>query len=307
MNLLAKTGAFLLTHRSAILLIAGIGLGAGCVATTAIQTVKACDIIADANSQLDDLDIVEEDDEVIEIKKGVRRNTTVKLVKTYAVPASLAFGSLICVLGAYRIVSNQKAAAVAALSATTAAFEKYRSRVIEKYGVEADYELYNGKKEVTVTDENGKKVTKTVVDPIDDNCYTKIFSFENSTEWKSTWRLNKAFLEFYEKYWNEQLHKKGYVTYNEVIESLGFSRKVGDHMTDMFIPNGIGWVSDENVPDELVGQFDTFISFAPSDYGITPEVENMVFEDPGYILRFNCYPIDGLLMNKSRSRGKKSH
>ena len=307
MSILTKAGNFIYKHKSTIFIVAGIGLGAGCIATTAIQTVKACDIIANANSELDDLDIVEEDDEMIKIKKEVRRRTTMSLIKTYAVPATLGVGSVACTLAAFKILSNEKAAAVAALSATTAAFEKYRSRVIEKYGAEADYELYNGKKEVTVTEKDGTTVTKVVNDPIDDNCYTKIFSFETSTEWKSTWRLNKAFIDYYERYWNEQLHKKGYVTYNEVIESLGFSRKVGDYMTETFIPNGIGWVSAENVPEELEGQFDTFISFAPDDYGITFETEGKIFEDPGYVLRFNCYPIDGLLMRKAEEKGRANH
>lgn len=300
MIFLTKTGQFLYRHRTTIFIAAGIGLGAGCIATTAIQTVKACDIIANANSQLDDLDIVEEDDEMRKIKKEVRRNTTINLVKTYIVPAGLGIGSVACTLAAFKILSNEKAAALAALSATTAAFEKYRSRVIEKYGVEADYELYNGKKDVTITESDGHKTITVVSHPIDDNCYTKIFSFETSNEWKSTRRLNESFLNYYERYWNEQLRIKGYVTYNEVIESLGFSRKVGDDMTNQFIPNGIGWVSSENVPDELDGQFDTFISFVPAD-----DVEyfddslNAVYEDMGYILRFNCYPIDGLLSRKA--------
>ena len=300
MNFLAKVGHFVVKHKSTIFVVAGAGLGVGCVVATAVQTVKACDIIADANSQLDDLDIVEEDEEIKQIKKEVRKNTAIKVIKTYAVPVGLGIGSFACTLAAFKILSDEKAAALAALSATTAAFEKYRSRVIEKYGAEVDYELYNGKKEVTVTDvDGGTKVTTVVSSPIDDNCYTKIFSFETSREWKHTRKLNEAFLNFYERYWNEQLRTKGYVTYNEVIESLGFSRKVGDYMTDAFIPNGIGWVSGENVPDELAGQFDTFISFVPADDVEFCDELDAVYEDTGYVLRFNCYPIDGLLARKA--------
>jgi len=309
MNFLTKVGSFLFRNRSTIFMIAGIGMGTGCIVMTAVQTVKACDIIDNANNKMDDIeqDIAYSDEEKDKLTKNVRKDTNVKLIKNYIIPIGLGIGSLACILGAYCIVSKQKAAALAALASTTAAFEKYRSRVIEKYGAEADYELYNGKTTVTKDNVNGTDIVTRTNNPIDDNCYTKIFSFETSTEWKSTWKLNKAFLEFYERYWNEQLRRKGYVTYNEVIESLGFSRKVGSGMTDQFIPNGIGWVSDENVPDELDGHFDTFISFAPSDYGIDSETRTAIFDDPGYILRFNCYPIDGLLMRKAEAMGRGEH
>lgn len=309
MSFLTKIGRFAVKHKSGIFMTIGIGLGGGCIAATVVQTIKACDIIENANERMDnvEVDLAYTEDEKETRLKEIRKETNIALVKNYILPAGLGIGSLACILGAYKVVSDQKAAALTALASTTAAFEKYRSRVIEKYGAEADYELYNGTTTVTKETVDGKDLTTRVNNPINDNCYTKIFSFETSTEWKSTWKLNKAFLEFYERYWNEQLRRKGYVTYNEVIESLGFSRKVGSGMTDQFIPNGIGWVSDENVPDELDGHFDTFISFAPSDYGIDSETRTAIFDDPGYILRFNCYPIDGLLMRKADAMGRGEH
>ena len=299
MKFLEKTANFIVTHKSAIFLVVGLGMGAGCVATACIQTVKACDIITDANEQLDDLDIAEEDDEMIKIKKDVRRKTNIKLVKNYILPVSLGVGSVTCILASYKILASEKAAALAALSSVTAAFEKYRSRVINKYGVEADYELYNGTPIVEKDDIDGYKITTVTHHPIDDNCYTKIFSFETSGEWKWKKSLNVAFLKYYERYWNEQLRTKGYVTYNEVIESLGFSRKVGDGMTEKFIPNGIGWVSAENIPEDMEGCYDAFISFLP-DNNFEDDLD-AVYEDFGYVLRFNCYPIDNLLMQKSNS------
>ena len=299
MKFLEKTANFIVTHKSAIFLAVGLGMGAGCVATACIQTVKACDIITDANEQLDDLDIAEEDDEMIKIKKDVRRKTNIKLAKNYILPVSLGVGSVTCILASYKILASEKAAALAALSSMTAAFEKYRSRVINKYGVEADYELYNGTPIIENDDINGYKITTVTRHPIDDNCYTKIFAFETSGEWKWKKSLNVAFLKYYERYWNEQLRTKGYVTYNEVIESLGFSRKVGDGMTEKFIPNGIGWVSSENIPEGMEGCYDAFISFLPDEH--FEDDLDAVYEDLGYVLRFNCYPIDNLLMQKSNN------
>lgn len=306
MKLLETTTKFVVTHKSGIFLVAGIGLGIGCVITACVQTVKACDIITDANERMDEVEnsipenVEANENDLAKINaevKDIRKKTNIKLVKTYILPVALGVGSTACILASYKILASEKAAALAALSSVTAAFEKYRSRVIEKYGVEADYELYNGPVKSTPVVMDGENMTMITRDSIDDNCYTKIFSYETSGEWKWKRSLNIAFLNYYERYWNEQLRTKGYVTYNEVIESLGFSRKVGSGMTERFIPNGIGWVSAENVPEDMEGHFDTFISFVPKD--TTDDDIDAVYEDLGYILRFNCYPIDNLLMKRA--------
>lgn len=302
MNQLMKTvGHTIFTHRSAIFMGAGIVLGIGCVAATVVQTIKACDIIDEANQKMDEVDVSVEIEENKEKQlKVIRKETNLALAKNYIVPATLGMASLICILGAYSIISKEKSAALAALSATTAAFEKYRSRVIDKYGAEADYELYNGIKTEKIVTEDGKKVNLTTSNPINSDCYTKVYSYETSCEWVCNRKLNIENLKFRQRYWNDQLRHKGYVTYNEVIESLGFSRKVGDDMTEAFVPNGIGWVSSENIPDNLKDQYDDFIEFVPSD---CDGDDHIVYED-AYILRFNCYPIDNLLQKKAKSVSK---
>lgn len=302
MKLLTTIAYWAKTHKSEIFLGASFVLGGACVATTVIQTVKACDIIENANSTMDIVEGSDVSDEEKEKElKVIRKGTNLALAKNYIIPVALGAGSVGCALASYKILSSEKAAALAALSATTAAFEKYRSRVIDKYGAEVDYELYHGKTSVDIkVDDDGNKSIVKVWTPVDDNCYTKIFSYETSGEWKSTKKLNVAFLEFYERYWNQQLRVKGYVTYNEVIESLGFSRKVGADMTDSFIPNGIGWVAEENIPAECEGMYDTVIRFVPRDM-IDEDDLDAVYKDLGYVLRFNCYPIDNILAMKSEA------
>jgi hypothetical protein len=68
-------------------------------------------------------------------------------------------------------------------------------------------------------------------------------------------------------------------------------------MTEMFVPNGIGWVSSENIPDNLKDQYDDFVSFVPEDWD---DDDHIIYED-AYILRFNCYPIDNLLQMKTQA------
>lgn len=297
----------IVTHKTEIFMVGSVALGVGCVVTAAVQTVKACDIITDANDKLDSIEKnVTDEEEREKMCKDVRKHTNIALVKTYIVPATLGAGAIVCEFAAYKIMKGREAALVAALSASTAALEKYRARVRERFGDDVDYEIYNGVKYETSKDEDGNTVITTTYDPIDSNCYTKIFSYETSGEWTSNRRHNIEKLKFYERYWNEQLRIKGYVTYNEVIESLGISRRVGDGMTEKFIPNGIGWVSTENIPDELAGQFDTYIGFAPTYVDYSDEPADLVYED-AYVLRFNCYPIDGLLSKKSEAVCNGAH
>lgn len=297
-QLITKIGHGLSTHKPHIFMGIGISLGGGCIATTILQTVKACDIIEGANYKMDEIEASIDIEENKEAQlKEIRKETNLSLVKTYAVPAALGVASVACILGAFHILSKEKAAALAALSATTAAFEKYRSRVIDRYGAEVDYELYNGIKKEKIVTEDGKEVEVTASNPINSDCYTKIYSYETSCNWVSNRKLNIEQLNFYQRWANDQLRKKGYITYNEVIEALGFSRKVGDNMTEMFVPNGIGWVSSENIPDNLKDQYDDFVSFVPEDWN---DDDHIVYED-AYILRFNCYPIDNLLQMKTQA------
>ena len=308
MGIISKIGHFAYVHRSAIFMGLGLTLGGACVATTAIQTVKACDIIEDANSRMDETEalIISDEDKSSEIRK-IRKETNLKLVKTYIAPVAFGVGSAACILAAYKILSSQKAAALTALSSVSAAFEKYRSRVVEKYGVEEDYNLYTGRSEIEITRETtdpktGKKKTvkDTIVttDPIDSSCYSRVFSSITSPgEWCFNQKLCIARLQRCEENANRLLLKRGRYTFNELLMDLGLEATVGYYTTEKALPNGIGWLSQEildAVSDRFPGPYDSTIKFAPvisKDYfddGIT-------HYDGSYLLNFNCYPIDAMV------------
>ena len=319
MSFLTKVGQVVFTHRSAIFMGCGIALGTGCIVTTAVQTVKACDIIEDANSRMDEreaelnnlyTDTDGDRDDATEKMiasvnadiKTIRKSTNLRLVKTYIVPASLAVGSLVCFLAAYKILSSQKAAALAALSSVTTAFDKYRSRVIDKYGVEEDYNLYMGKTEEEIeteytdpktgkTKKKKEKITK--IDPIDSSCYSRVFSSITSpAEWCFNQKLCIERLQRCEDNANRLLNKRGRYTLNELYMDLGLESKVGYYTTEKALPNNIGWLSREildAISDRYPGPYDSMIKFAPVissnffDDGIT-------HYDGSYRLDFNCYP-----------------
>lgn len=309
MSVLSKVGQFIFIHRSAIFMGAGLALGAACVGTVAVQTIKACDIIDNANNQLDEVESLEGDiseDEMIAKTKEIRKSTNLQLVKNYIVPVTFGIGSVVCILAAYRILSSQKAAALASLASVTAAFDTYRSRVVEKYGAEEDYNLYMGKTTTEVTKEytdpktgktKTKKETVTSLNPIDGSCYSREFSSDTSKEWCFNQKLCIERLQHFENWLNEELLKKGRISYNEVLEQLGLDCRVGYYATQRPIPNGIGWCSKEildAVADKYPGPYDDKIKFAPH---VTKEYfdDGITHYDGSYMLHFNCYPIDGMV------------
>ena len=311
MSILGKIGYAIFVNRTGIFIGSGLLFGVACVTTACVQTVKACDIIEDANERMDELESIidnnpEASNELIEqtnadIKK-IRKETNLKLVKNYIIPTSFGVASVVCILAAYKILSSQKAAALAALSSVSAAFDKYRSRVVDKYGEEEDYNLYMGRTETEVTKEitdpkTGKKKTvkETVVttDPIDNGCYSYIFSSVTAPgEWCFNQKLCVARLQHCEDDANRRLMTKGWITLNNIRESLGLDCSVGYYGTEKPMPNNIGWVSREildAVSDKFPGPYDDTVRFAPvisSNYfddGIT-------HYDGSYRLDFNCYP-----------------
>lgn len=298
----------LYVYRSPIFLGFGIAIGASCVAMTAYETVKACDIIEGANNEMDEVEESTSTDEEKDIsKKAIRKKTNIALAKTYAIPALLGAGSTACILGAYCILSKEKAAAIAALSAVSAAFDKYRSRVIDKYGVEEDYNLYMGKEETVIETEvtdpktgkvKKKKVKETTVNPIDSNCYSRILSSDTSKEWCFNQERLMAKLEFFQNSQNERLRKNGRMTYNEVCKELGLGCSIGYFSTDPVIPEGVGWLSQDildAVADRFPGPYDSTIKYLPNlEEGYFDD--GCKYFDGSYLLTFNCYPIDSMIL-----------
>lgn len=299
MNLIHTIGFVIRTYKTGILIGSGIACGTFCVVSTGMQTVKACDIIENANH---DMDVIENSDITDEEKekelKTIRKNTNISLVKTYIAPAALGVASIVCLLAAYKILSAQKAAAMAALSATSAAFEEYRSRVIDKFGSEVDYELYTGNITKTeVNPETGKEeVVEHKLEPISESTFDLIFAFYTSKEWEKSPRRNAIFLKGQENLLDERLQNKGYIYMWEIAEALGIDTKVNGCMTNKFMEDW-GFVAECNLPEEYIGKRPTHLKFAPDTKQLT--LTDTMYGDDAYILHFACYPINSILEMKS--------
>lgn len=202
------------------------------------------------------------------------------VVKLYGPPILLGATSIACILSAYGIMRTRNAALMAAYNSVETAFRRYRDRVVEEHGEEADYKYLNGLREETVEtlDENGKKVKrKELVQEFDaEVLYTRVFDQANP-QWRGEGDLyNFFFLKAQQNQYNNILHTRGHVFLNEVLSSLGF-----EHSSEGAL---VGWV--------LNGDGDNYIDFGVFDPLEAPKG----YIDPKAIrLQFN---VDGVIFDK---------
>ena len=202
------------------------------------------------------------------------------VVKLYGPPIALGAASIACILSAYGIMRTRNAALIAAYNAAETAFRRYRDRVVEDIGEEADHRYLHGLREVEVeeTNEKGKVVKRKelVSDLSAEDLYVRTFDQRNP-QWRGEGDVyNYFFLKSQQNYHNQILHARGHVFLNEVLGALGF-----EHSKEGSI---VGWL--------LNGDGDNFIDFGVFDALSTPKD----FIDAQAIrLEFN---VDGVIFDK---------
>ena len=178
MNFINNIKLFTMRNSDKILLGLGIGLVGGSVVTTARATVKAQENLKEFNKQIADIKAAMNNEENIkngivnveEEKKKLHKTylkAGLKLADNYFWPAMLFTSGVGCICGSYSIVNQRLASTSAALSMTTAAFDKYRNRVKNELGVDKEMMLYKNQIEKEIASDDGKKKTK-VISQVDD-------------------------------------------------------------------------------------------------------------------------------------------
>ena len=240
-QILMKSKLGLKKHSPEILMVTGIGVGVVAAVVACKQTIKATQIIADAQKSLEDIETVQEmskngeanytEEDYANDRKTVGVQVVTGMIKTYAVPVGLGILSVTCILASNHIMRKRNVALAAAYSALSTDFMNYRKRVAEKYGKEADFLLKNGlEKELVahqmVDPETGEvKETQEEVVKYDGaklSQYARVFDEVGSTQWTPSPDHNKAFLLMEQNYFNERIKTRGYIFLNEVYARLGF-------------------------------------------------------------------------------------
>lgn len=306
-SLISKTtgrgGLILRKSSPEILLVGGIvGVGASTIMACR-ATLKADEVIENANSKLERIhkahEMETEDYTETDYKKDLfyaYMQTGWDFVKLYGPSVTLSVLSVSCILGSHNIMKKRNIALTAAYKAVEKGFSDYRKRVVDELGEEKDKQFKYGikKEKITVTekDENGKdkKVKKTidVLDPNGLSQYARVFDDNTSTQWSPAPGYNQTFLITTQNYMNDKLKAKGHVFLNEVYDALGLPRS-----SDGAI---VGWV---------FGNGDDFIDFnmfevADSRY-LNKMVNDTLGEQRASFINGNCkstildFNVDGVI------------
>lgn len=292
-----KAGLKLKKHSPEILVVGGVvGLVAsGVMACKA--TTKLSAILDDSKEQIDLFDKVAANPEMVneeytvedaeKDKKIVKVQTAVKVAKLYAPAVAVGVVSIGAIFASNNIMRKRNVALGAAYATVDRAFKDYRNRVVDRFGEELDKELrYNLKtKEVkeTVEDENGKKKTvkrniKYMDSPMPSE-FAVIYD-DGCAGWTKDPEDNKFFLIQQQRYANERLKRRGYLSLNEVYELLGFpSTKAGQV---------VGWLYDCKDPNY---KGDDFVDFGLYNVDCEPNRDFVNGYERNIILDFNVAPI----------------
>ena len=294
---LCKAGLKLKKHSPEILVVGGVvGLVAsGVMACKA--TTKLSAILDDSKEQIELFDKVAANPEMVneeytvedaeKDKKIVRVQTAVKVAKLYAPSIAIGVVSIGAIFASNNIMRKRNVALGAAYATVDRAFKDYRNRVVDRFGEELDKELrYNLKtKEVkeTVEDENGKKKTVKRNIKYMDSAMPSEFAViydDGCAGWTKDPEDNKFFLIQQQRYANERLKRRGYLSLNEVYELLGFpSTKAGQV---------VGWLYDCKDPNY---KGDNFVDFGLYNVDYEPNRDFVNGYERNIILDFNVAPI----------------
>lgn len=292
-----KAGLKLKKHSPEILVVGGVvGLvTSGVMACKA--TTKLSAILDDSKEQIELFDKVAANPEMVKEeytvedaekdKKIVKVQTAVKVAKLYAPSIAVGAVSIGAIFASNNIMRKRNVALGAAYATVDRAFKDYRNRVVDRFGEELDKELrYNLKtKEVkeTVEDENGKKKTvkrniKYMDSPVPSE-FAVIYD-DGCAGWTKDPEDNKFFLIQQQRYANERLKRRGYLSLNEVYELLGFpSTKAGQV---------VGWLYDCKDPNY---KGDDFVDFGLYNVDYEPNRDFVNGYERNIILDFNVAPI----------------
>lgn len=152
----------------------------------------------------------------------LRVKTILAVTKLYAPAAGLMMLSVGLLTGSHITLNKRNASLTAAYATVDQAFEKYRSRVREQLGEDADRDFRHGVQEITETVEgkDGKPKTVTHKRAEGPSLYSKFFD-QLCKDWQSNPEYNRVFLQAQQGYFNQLLQARGHVFLNEVYASLG--------------------------------------------------------------------------------------
>ncbi len=262
-------------HSPEILVVGGIITAIGGAVLACKATLKAEEVIIEADAQIHEIkekkEICAADEKKADLytKEDATKDmaivytrTAVDLAKLYAPAIILGTVSVVSILSGTNILRKRVAGLTAAYATLNTGFKRYRDRVVERFGDEIDKQLkYNLKPmevEETVVDEKGKekKVKKTIDimesdNPSEYSEYARFFD-SSSPYWEKDSDYNLYFLRSQQAFFNNKLIAEKHVFLNDVYEALGLPKTKRGQM--------VGWLYKPDDPNR-----DNFVDFGIYD------------------------------------------
>lgn len=240
-------------HAPEIAIVVGV---TGVIVSSVIackRTMELSEVLEKGKEEVKDIREKYENTEGYE--KEERKEITIAYAKTglsvarlYALPVALGAVSISCIVASHGMMKKRNAGLAAYAASLDNDFKKYRERVIEKYGEEAERELRYGMKTETVkektVDEDGNEVevekeVKTI-HPEDLGDFTRFYQ-EGCIGWTKDPEHNKLYLRKLESIANDKLQTEGHVWLNDILEMLGYPKTKLGHV--------VGWLYDPENPN----------------------------------------------------------
>lgn len=191
-------------------------------------TLKLEEVIDEAKNDLDtarSIDVPEQYSEQDRTQDMVLiyARSAGKLIRLYGPSVVVGGMSIAALTKSHNILNDRVAALSAAYTALQAGYDRYREKVIEKYGEEQDREFRQRRDIVTAPGPDGKPIDVTIVSPDGTSPYAKFFD-QLSPNWSKEAEYNYAFLLAQQNWANDKLRIQGHLFLNEVYDSLGIPR-----------------------------------------------------------------------------------
>lgn len=221
-HLMSQIGAVIYNNRSNIEFAIGTGLVIGGTCVIISKAEEAVEVKREMERQIKEIELADEADgwetsgERTKACLKMAKDTAVGYTKCYGIGLGMEVGGFI-LQGISKVTDRKEIASKAtALSCLAAQFAAYRQNVVDEQGEEADERFLLGKPEVEkVADENGNQYVKNKPLPIPDHSF--LFD-ETNNNWEPEGFMNRDFLEDHERWINDKLQTKGFLTENEIRE-----------------------------------------------------------------------------------------
>lgn len=238
------------------------------------------------------------EDKVRDYARAIGRGAW-SFTQIYGPSVAVGAASVVSILAGTGVLKGRLAAMTSAAATAQAALERYRSRVREKLGEDADYEFaYEvSAKKAKIKHEDGTKeslVTYHLVPSSGEwmaaSPYSRLWD-ENAIEWCANRDIQFLTLRSLENHFNQELNARGVVFLNDVYKALGLPMSKDAAL--------VGWIKDYEKPKiaKLAAELgrvpgDGVISFGVFENESPSARAYLAGDDDRVVLDFN---VDGVI------------